>query len=63
MRKADKAFEQLKIAWKCVIEAIIFKLWFMLGKDSIKCHGGELVFVEEIKIIGSADNGKEENQQ
>lgn len=56
MSKADKAFENLVIAWQSVIEAIIFKLWFMLGKDSIKCHGGELVFIEEIKIVkGSAD--------
>lgn len=47
---------KLRAALESVIEAIIFKLWFMLGKDSIKCHGGELVFVEEIKIKGSADN-------
>lgn len=64
MRKADKAFEQLNIAVKSIIEVVIFKLWFMLGKDSIKCHGGELVFVEEIKIESEvADNGKEESQQ
>lgn len=54
-----KFFEQLKVAWKSIIEVAIFKLWFMLGKDSIKCHGGELVFIEEIEIKGSADNGKE----
>lgn len=58
-----KSFEQLKVAWKSIIEVVIFKLWFMLGKDSIKCHGGELVFIEEIEIKGSADNGKEESQQ
>ena len=58
-----KFFEQFKVAWKSIIEVVIFKLWFMLGKDSIKCHGGELVFIEEIKIKGSADNGKEESQQ
>ena len=64
MRKADKAFEQLNIAVKSIIEVVIFRLWFMLGKDSIKCHGGELVFIEEIKIVkGSANNGKEESQQ
>lgn len=58
-----KSIEQLKVAVESIIEALIFKLWFMLGKDSIKCHGGELVFVEEIEIKGSADNGKEESQQ
>ena len=53
-----KSFEQLKVAWKSIIEVVIFKLWFMLGKDSIKCHGGELVFIEEIEIKGSADNAE-----
>lgn len=48
----------MKAALKPIIEALIFKLWFMLGKDCIKCHGGELVFIEEIKIKRSADNAE-----
>lgn len=44
--------------WHYSAEALIWKLWNVLGVDSIKCHGGELVFVEEIEIKGGADNAE-----
>lgn len=52
----------LKDIWQFIAEKLIYKLWFSSGVDSIKCHSGELVFIEEIEIKGSVDNGKE-NQQ
>ena len=63
MAEIYKVLEKIKLTVERIIKFVIFKLWFMLGKDSIRCHGGELVFIEEINIEkGSVDNGKE-NQQ
>ncbi len=52
----------LKDIWQFIAEKLIYKLWFTLDTDSIKCYSGEIVFIEDCEIEkGSADNGKENN--